>query len=106
MGYSIFHKTYEKSNCSFFWEGMKTYIQGFVEARDAFQRNMSEMVKTHGELQQLPIPATIWIDISMDFIAGLVKNSNKLVIVVVVDHLSKYGHFFLYHTQVHPPQLP
>jgi hypothetical protein len=29
----------------------------------------------------------------MDFIVGLAKSSNKLVIMVIVDHLSKYAHF-------------
>jgi hypothetical protein len=35
----------------------------------------------------------MWQDISMDFIVGLPKSGNKLVIMVVVDHLSKYAHF-------------
>jgi hypothetical protein len=30
----------------------------------------------------------------MDLITGLPKSRNKLVILVVVDHLSKYSHFF------------
>jgi hypothetical protein len=32
--------------------------------------------------------------ISMDFIAGLPKSENKSVIMVIVDSLSKYAHFF------------
>lgn len=40
-----------------------------------------------GELQPLPIPTQICTDISMDFIVGLPKAGNKLVIMVVVDHL-------------------
>jgi hypothetical protein len=38
------------------------------------------------------IPPAIWRDISMDFIVGLPKSGNKSVIMVVVDHLSKYAH--------------
>jgi hypothetical protein len=35
----------------------------------------------------------------MDFIAGLPKYEGKIVIVVVVDRLTKYAHFFsLYHS--------
>jgi hypothetical protein len=59
---------------------------------DIFQRNKGETVKSLGTLQLLPIPPTIWRDISMDFIVGLPKSGNKSVIMVVVDRLSKYAH--------------
>jgi hypothetical protein len=41
----------------------------------------------------LMIPPSIWRDISMDFTVGIPKSGNKSVIMVVVDHLSKYAHF-------------
>jgi hypothetical protein len=57
------------------------------------QRNKGEIVKSLGTLQPLPIPPSIWKDISMDFITDLPKSGNKSVIMVVVDFLSKYAHF-------------
>jgi hypothetical protein len=39
------------------------------------------------------IPPAIWRDISMDFIMGLPKSGNKLVLMVVVYRLSKYSYF-------------
>jgi hypothetical protein len=45
----------------------------------------------------LPIPPAIWKDNSMEFIIGLPKSGNKSVIMVVVDRLSKYAHFFSLH---------
>jgi hypothetical protein len=60
---------------------------------DTFQRKKEEIIKTPHTLQPLPIPLTIWTDISMDFIGTLPKYDNKLVIMVVVDFLSKYDNF-------------
>ncbi|KAA8524512.1 hypothetical protein F0562_010935 [Nyssa sinensis] len=56
-------------------------------------RNKYETVATPRLLQPLPIPTKLWTDISMDFIEGLLSSSHKTVIYVVVDMLSKYGHF-------------
>ena len=76
---------------------MKQDICNFVAECEVFQHNKGEIVKSLGTLQLLPITPTIWKDISMDFITGLPKSGNKLVIMVVVDRLSKYAHFFTLH---------
>jgi hypothetical protein len=72
---------------------MKQDVRNFVAESDVCQRNKGETVKSPGTLQPLLIPPVIWRDISMDFIVGLPKSSNKSVIMVVVDRLSKYAHF-------------
>jgi hypothetical protein len=71
---------------------MKTNICTFVVECDVCQRNKGETIKPLGKLQSLPIPPTIWRDISMDFIVGLLKSGKKSFIMVVEDHLSKYAH--------------
>jgi len=71
---------------------MKQDVYTFVAKCDICQHNNGEIVKTPSTLQPLLIPPTIWIDISMDFIVGLHKSRNKSVIMVVVNHLSKYDH--------------
>jgi hypothetical protein len=93
-GHSGFTKTYDKVKRSFFWDGMKHKIHNFVTECDVCQHNKGETVKSLSTLQPLLIPPAIWKDISMDFITGLHKLGNKSVIMVVVDHLSKYSHFF------------
>jgi hypothetical protein len=71
---------------------MKQEVHNFVAECDVCQRNKGEIVKSPDTLQPLSIPPAIWQDISMDFIVGLPKLGNKSVIMVVVDHLSKYAH--------------
>jgi hypothetical protein len=92
VGYSGFTKTYERFKRSFFWDGIKHEIHTFVVECDVFQCNKGETVKALDTLQPLPIPLSIWRDISIDFIVGLPKCGNKEVIMVVVDRLTKYAH--------------
>jgi hypothetical protein len=93
VGHSGFTKTYDRVKRSFFWDVMKQDIRNFVTECEVCQHNKGEIVKSSGTLQPLSIPPAIWKDISMDFITSLPKWGNKSVIMVVVDHLSKYAHF-------------
>jgi hypothetical protein len=52
---------------------MKQTICTFVAKCDNYQHNKGETIKPLGTLQLLPLPPTIWMDISMDFIVGLPK---------------------------------
>jgi len=72
---------------------MKHEIRTFVAECDIFQRKKGEIVKTSRASQLLLVPTTIWTDISMDFILALLKSNNKLVIMVVINFLSRYAHF-------------
>jgi hypothetical protein len=53
-----------------------------------------ETIKTLGLLQPLSIPSQCWEEVSMDFITWLPKSEGKSVIMVIVDRLTKYTHFY------------
>jgi hypothetical protein len=70
-------------------------VQDFIRVCVVCQGNKTELMHQGGVLQPLPVPSTIWQDVSMDFIEGLPKVAGKSVILIVVDRLSKYVHFIL-----------
>ena len=72
---------------------MKKDIKTFIQRCDTCQRYKYETIASSSLLQSLSISDTVWTTISMDFIEGLPKSFGKDVILVVVDHLSKYVHF-------------
>jgi hypothetical protein len=46
--------------------------------------------KEAGLLQPLPIPESLWILVSMDFIVGFLKVDGMDTVIVIVDRFSKY----------------
>ena len=76
-----------------YWPSMRSDIRKYVRQCIACQQAKISQLSSAGLLEPLPIPAQIWEDISMDFIIGLPPIKGNLVILVVVDRLSKYEHF-------------
>jgi hypothetical protein len=72
--------------------GLKTDVQKFVAECLVCQQNKVETIKTPDLLQPLAIPSQHWEEVSMDFITGLPKFEGKIVIMVIVDRLTKYAH--------------
>jgi hypothetical protein len=105
VGHSGFQKTYARARRSFFWLGMKNDIYSFISECDICQRNKGELIKPLCTLQPLPIPASIWTYISMDFIMELPKAGNKSVIMVVVDQLYKCVYFCSFPHQFTPAMV-
>jgi hypothetical protein len=92
-GHSGVLKTYYKVKREFFWDGLKTDFQRFLEECLVFQQNKVETINTPSILQPLSIPSQRWEEVSIDFITGLPKSEGKSVIMVIVDRLTKYPHF-------------
>ena len=60
---------------------------------DVYQRFKTNCMKPTGLFQPLPVHTQTWIDISMDFIKGLLYSNRYTTIMVVIDQLTKYAHF-------------
>lgn len=92
-GHSGYLRTHLRLSRSFAWPRMRKEVKRFVSECDQCQRQNYEAIHPPGLLNPLPILENTWFDISMDFVDGLPLSNGKSSIMVVVDRLSKYGHF-------------
>ncbi|GJZ15912.1 reverse transcriptase [Tanacetum coccineum] len=92
-GYSRVKATTHKRCSVFYWKGLRKQVKQWVKECLVCQRCKPDLSAYPRLLQPLPIPKTMWSSISMDFIEGLPKSHGCTVILVVVDRLTKYGHF-------------
>lgn len=88
-----FQKTLTRLHNDFRWPGMRCTVMEFIPGCDIYQRNKSQSLSSAGLVQPFSIPERNCSNISMDFIEGLRISEGHSVIMVVVDHLSKYAHF-------------
>ena len=92
-GHSGVHPTMAHISEVLYWKGLKKQVRQYVRECSICQQCKYDSAAYPGLLQPLPIPSTVWTDISMDFIEKLPKSAGKDTIMVVVDRLSKYAHF-------------
>lgn len=77
----------------FYWPDLRSSVRSFVSKYLVCQATKQINHSPHGLLQPLLIPGKIWHSVSMDFIIRLPPYRGKTTIMVVVDRLSKQGHF-------------
>lgn len=84
-------------------KAMAKYVRHFIRECDTCQSNKYETIDTPRLLIPLPIPKTVFSDISMDFIGGLPKSTGKDTIFVVVDPSTNFA---LFMALAHPFSVP
>jgi hypothetical protein len=92
-GHEGVHRTLHRLRRDFHFPNMRLVVQDFVKACATCQRYKTDHLRPAGLLQPLPIPSSVWADISIDFIEALPRVQGKTVILSVVDRFSKYCHF-------------
>ncbi|RVW97716.1 Transposon Ty3-G Gag-Pol polyprotein [Vitis vinifera] len=94
-GHSGVYVTTKRISAVIYWKGLRKFVREYVRNCFVCQRFKPENKPYSGLLQPLPVPEGVFTDITMDFIEGLPKSNGKTAIFVVVDRLTKYGHFML-----------
>nr|GFA02824.1 hypothetical protein [Tanacetum cinerariifolium] len=94
-GHSGINGTIQRIKGMFYWKGISKGVRQFIRNCDVCMRAKHENVASTGLLQPLPIPDSVFLEISMDFIGGLPKVKGKDIIFMVVDRLTKYNHFMV-----------
>jgi hypothetical protein len=93
-GHAGFTRTMARIKAQFYWPSMKKDILHYVQTCIICQQAKASNTLSAGLLQPLPIPAQVWEDVAMDFITGLPMSYGYTTILVVIDRLTKYTHFF------------
>jgi len=91
-GHAGFLRTYTRIAPSFAWQGVHCDVRAWVRAGQVCQRAKHVQTSPARLLSPFPIPNKVWV------IIGLPVSRGYSVIFVVVDCLSKYGHFALLQT--------
>jgi hypothetical protein len=92
-GHEGIQKTLHHLCADFYIPRDRALVQDWVRSCATSQPNKTETLQSAGLLQPLEVSSQVWADISMDFIEGLPKVTEKSVILTVVDRFSKYAHF-------------
>ncbi|SAL94810.1 hypothetical protein, partial, partial [Absidia glauca] len=77
----------------YWWPKLRRYITDYIKTCETCARTKTSHATKAGLLQPLTIPENPWKSISMDFITDLPVSNNADSILVIVDRLTKMGHF-------------
>ena len=92
-GHPGIDKSKEMLRRKFWWPTLNTDVQKWVGNCLICASAKSDHTGSRGLLQPLPTPNSPWQHISVDFIVDLPKDKDHTTILVVIDSLTKLGHF-------------
>jgi len=90
---------------SFYWPGQRKYIHRYVDHCDTCHRIKPIRHAPFGLLKPLELPHWPWDTISMDFITVLPMSNGKDALWVIIDRLTKMGHFVACQGTMNPENL-
>lgn len=85
-------KSFQLMSDRYFWPQLRKDVSNYVKRCFTCQTAKGQKQNT-GLYCSLPIPESIWEDLSMDFILGLPKTQRGSTRFLLVDKFSKLSHF-------------
>src|SRR5260221_2703793 len=98
-------KTTELIHCRYHWLGLRCMVKDYMRSCTSCACTKAQRHKPYGLLKQLPIPIHPWESVSMDFIEQLPVSDRFMVILVVVDRLTKQLLFIPTFDTIDTPQV-
>ena len=92
-GHFVQDKTIELIWRNFWWPGMDSDIEKYIQACPDCERDKSRHHRRYVLFSPLQLPYTPWQSIAMDFITDLPQSNNCTELWVVIDRFSKMAHF-------------
>lgn len=85
-------KTLRRLQDNFYWDNMRHDVHLHISECSVCQHIKHINRKSVGLLQPLPIPSSLWEELSLDFVTGLPLSHGYTAILVMVDRYSKDTH--------------
>ncbi|KAJ3572578.1 hypothetical protein NP233_g2990 [Leucocoprinus birnbaumii] len=106
LGHFGFDKTYETIRESFYWPGMRTYLESaYIPSCLECQKNKSPTTKPVGPLHPLPVPDGRFSSIAMDFVGPLPEEDGFNYLLTITDRLGADVRLIPCTTDISAPQL-
>jgi len=98
-------RTLELVSRNFYWPGQRKYVHRYVDHCDTCHRIKPIRHAPFGLLKPLELPHRPWDTISTDFITALPTSNGKNALWVIIDCLTKMGHFVACQDAMNPKDL-